>query len=256
MTGVDPIAARAFGARAEEYDRARPGWPPDAIAELIARFEARTVLDLAAGTGKLTRILVQHADEVIAIEPVDGMRAVLERRVPEARIVNGTAEAIPLPDASVDAVFVAEAFHWFDLDRAAREVARVLRPGGSLAILWNYLARDIDWADEVREALQAHRIDHARGPDKVPWREAIEAVFGPLHELKVDHDHVTDREQIIAELSSHSSIGALPPDRLQAALDASREVLERHGIDRVAIPLRATILTAQKRSGDSGPSAA
>ncbi|HEX5622579.1 MAG TPA: class I SAM-dependent methyltransferase [Solirubrobacteraceae bacterium] len=255
MTGVDPIAARAFGTRAEQYEQGRPGWPAEAVAAVIERFEARTVLDLAAGTGKLTRILVEHASEVLAIEPVDGMRAVLERTVPEARLLDGTAEAIPLPDASLDAVFVAEAFHWFDLERAAREVARVLRPGGGLAILWNYLARDIDWADEVYDAMKAHRIDHARGPDKVPWREAIEAVFGPLRKETFDHDHVTDRERVITELSSHSSIGALPPDRLQAALDAAREVLERHGIERVAIPLRTTIYTAQKRSGDSGPSA-
>jgi ubiquinone/menaquinone biosynthesis C-methylase UbiE len=252
---VDPIAARAFGSRAEQYEAGRPGWPPEAVAALVERFGAHTVLDLAAGTGKLTRILVEHASEVFAIEPVDGMRAVLERRVPNARMLDGTAEAIPLPDASLDAVFVAEAFHWFDLDRAPAEIARVLRPGGGLAVLWNYPSRSVGWRDEVYESLKVHRIEHARGPDKVPWREAIESVFGPLHKETFEHDHVTDRELIIAELSSHSSVGALPPDRLRAALDACRDVLERHGIDHVAIPLRATIYTAQKRSGDSGPSA-
>jgi SAM-dependent methyltransferase len=256
VTGVDPIAARAFGTRAEQYEEGRPGWPPAAIAELFARFEPRTVLDVAAGTGKLTRLLVEHASEVFAIEPVDGMRAVLEREVPDARLLDGTAEAIPLPDASVDAVFVAEAFHWFDLERAAAEIARVLRPDGVLVVLWNYLARSLDWADEVHATLKEHRIEHARGPDRVPWREAIEAVFGPMQEETVEHEHVTDRELVITELSSHSSVGALPPDRLAVALDAAREVLERHGIDDVAVPLRATILTVQKRSGDSGPSAA
>ncbi|HET8757140.1 MAG TPA: class I SAM-dependent methyltransferase [Solirubrobacteraceae bacterium] len=253
--GVDPIAARAFGSRAEQYDRARPGWPAAAIAGLLERVQARTVLDLAAGTGMLTRILVQHVPEVFAIEPVDGMRAVLERRVREARVVEGTAEAIGLPDAAVDAVFVAEAFHWFDLERAPAEIARVLRPGGSLAVLWHQPGRQLDWADELYDMLKAHRIDHPRGPDKVPWREAIEAVFGPLHEEMFEHDHVTDRELLITELSSHSSIGALPPERLQAALDACRELMERRGIDRVTIPLRTHIYTAQKRSGDSGPSA-
>ena len=252
---VDPIAARAFGSRAEQYEDGRPGWPADAVAALIERFDARTVLDLAAGTGKLTRILVKHSSEVFAIEPVDGMRAVLEREVPEARLLGGTAEAIPLPDESVDAVFVAEAFHWFDLERAAVEIARVLRPDGALVVLWNYLAQPLDWAEDVYETLKAHRIEHPRGPDKVPWREAIEAVFGPMREEIVEHEHVTDRERIITELSSHSSIGALPPDRLQAALDAARGVLERHAIEQFATPLRATILTAQKRSGDSGPSA-
>jgi SAM-dependent methyltransferase len=111
--GVPEPAASAFGGQAENYERGRPGWPAAAVAGLIERFDAHTVLDLAAGTGKLTRLLVEHADVVIAVEPVDGMRAVLEREVPEARVLTGTAEAIPLAGESVDAVFVAEAFHWF-----------------------------------------------------------------------------------------------------------------------------------------------
>jgi SAM-dependent methyltransferase len=252
---IDPIAARAFGSRAEQYEEGRPGWPSDAVVAVLERFQARTVLDLAAGTGKLTRILVEHANEVFAIEPVDGMRAVLERQVPEAQILTGTAEAIPLPDASLDAVFVAEGFHWFDLERAPAEIARVLRPGGGLAVLWNYLGEELGWADAAYTAIKPYRIEHGRGPDKVPWRAAIESVFGPMREETVDHVHDTDRERVIAEISSHSGVGALPPDQLQAALDAVREVLERHGVDEAAIPLRATILTVQKRSGDSAPSA-
>jgi SAM-dependent methyltransferase len=246
---VDPIAARAFGSRAEEYERGRPGWPADAIARLVERFDARTVLDLAAGTGKLTRVLVEHADEVIAAEPVDGMRAVLQRRVPAAGVIDATAEAIPLGDESVDAVFVAEAFHWFDLDRAPAEIARVLRRGGGLAVLWNRAGPPLDWVDEIYEILKAHRIEHGLGPDKVPWQAAIEAVFGPLEVEVVEQDHVTDRERLLAELSSHSSIGALPPERLAAALDACRIVLDRHGIERATIPLRTHIYTARKAGG-------
>jgi SAM-dependent methyltransferase len=253
--GVDEMAASAFGSQAENYDRARPGWPPGAVAGLIERFGAHTVLDLAAGTGKLTGVLVEHADEVIAVEPVDGMRAVLGRRVPAARVLSGTAEAIPLPDASVDAVFVAEAFHWFDLERAPAEIARVLRPGGGLAILWNRPGATVEWVDAVYETLKAHRREHTRMPHQIPWRESLEAVFGPLALEEVDNEHVIDPDLMIANLASHSSIGSLPPDRLEAALAAAREVIERHGIGRVAIPLRTHIYTAQKRSGDSAPSA-
>jgi ubiquinone/menaquinone biosynthesis C-methylase UbiE len=183
---VHPQAARGFGTRAEEYERGRPGWPAAAIAGLIERFHAHTVLDLAAGTGKLTRILAEHAAEVIAVEPLDGMRRVLTDRVPAARVLAGTAEAIPLPDASVDAVFVAEALHWFDLDRAPAEMARVTRPGGGLAVLWNRPGDPVRWLDEVYDTLKAHRIDHDRLPDKVQWRDALEATFGPLHEEVVD----------------------------------------------------------------------
>jgi ubiquinone/menaquinone biosynthesis C-methylase UbiE len=116
---VDPIAADAFDAMAAEYERGRPGWPAGAIASLLERFGARTVLDLAAGTGKLTDVLVAHAGQVVAVEPVDGMRRVLEARLPSVGSLAGTAEAIPLPDGSVDAVFVGEAFHWPDDRRAA-----------------------------------------------------------------------------------------------------------------------------------------
>jgi SAM-dependent methyltransferase len=252
---IDSLPARAFGSQAENYERGRPGWPDAEVARLLERFGARTVLDLAAGTGKLTRVLVRHADEVIAVEPVDGMRRVLEQRVPEARVLAGTAEAIPLPDGAVDAVFVAEALHWFDLDRAPAEIARVLRPGGGIAVLWNHPGPPLDWLDELYEALKAHRIEHDQRPDKVPWRAALEAEFGPLEEEIVDREHVTDRERVVAEIASHSSIGALPPDRLQAALATCRAVLERHGIDRIAIPIRTQLLTAQKRSGESGSSA-
>jgi ubiquinone/menaquinone biosynthesis C-methylase UbiE len=252
---VHPLPARAFHAQAENYERGRPGWPAHAVAGLIERWGARTVLDLAAGTGKLTRVLVEHAPEVIAVEPVDGMRHVLEQRVAGARILSGTAEAIPLADETVDAVFVAEAFHWFDLARAPAEIARVLVPGGGLAVLWNHAGPSVDWVDEIYETLKPHRLEHGIGPDKVPWREAIEAQFGPMLEEIVEQDHVTDRERLIAEISSHSSIGGLPPDRLRAAQAAVREVLERRGIDRATIPLETQILTAQKRSGESSSSA-
>jgi SAM-dependent methyltransferase len=253
--GVHELAASAFGSQAENYERARPGWPVDAVAGLIERFGARTVLDLAAGTGKLTRVLVRYADEVIAVEPVDGMRRVLEQQVPGARILTGTAEAIPLPDEAVDAVFVAEAFHWFDLDRAPAEIARVLRPGGHVAVLWNLPGATVEWVDEVYETLKAHRREHNQMPHQVDWRGALNAVFGPLEHEEADNEHVVDRELMVANLTSHSSIGSLPPDRLAAALAAAREVMERHGIERERIPIRTHIYTAQKRSGESGSSA-
>jgi ubiquinone/menaquinone biosynthesis C-methylase UbiE len=252
---VNPIAVRAFGAQAEAYERGRPGWPADAVARLIERFGARAVVDLAAGTGKLTRILAEHAD-VTAIEPVDGMRRVLAQTVPTARVMAGTAEAIPLPDGSVDAVFVAEAFHWFDLPAAAAEIKRVLRPGGWVAVLFNETAgEDPPWFKELGEALMAHRLSGTNLPRDVPWREALTAEFGELHDEAATHEQVTTRELMLVQIASFSSIGALPPDRFDAAIAAFREILERHGIDRLTIPLRTEITTAQKRSGDSRPSA-
>jgi ubiquinone/menaquinone biosynthesis C-methylase UbiE len=128
--------ARSFDRAAEEYERGRPGWPPE-VLELLPVAVDSTVLDIGAGTGKLTRVLAARYTHVIAVEPLAEMRAILEQRLPKAEALPGVAEAIPLGDASVDAVFTGQAFHWFANDVAVAEIARVLRPGGVLARMWN-----------------------------------------------------------------------------------------------------------------------
>jgi SAM-dependent methyltransferase len=243
---VNPVA-RAFDATADEYERGRPSWPADAIAELLERFGATEVLDLAAGTGKLTRVLAAHADEVIAVEPLGEMRRILQDRVPQARALAGTAEAIPLADASVDAVFVAEAFHWFDLPRAVAEIARVLRPGGHLVVVWNRPATDLDWFGDLWDAIKQHHPGE-HDVDRAPWRETIEADerFAPLEDEEAFHEHSTDRESQLALITSFSWIGSLPDDERGAALARARAVLERHGIDRVTVPYRTQISIARR----------
>ena len=128
--------SRSFDLAAEEYERTRPSYPSELLDELPLDSDA-DVLDLGAGTGKLTRVLVGRYAHVTAVEPLDGMRRILERVVPAAEALPGSAERIPLDDASVDAVFAAQAFHWFDHDVAMPEIARVLRPGGVLCLVWN-----------------------------------------------------------------------------------------------------------------------
>lgn len=133
-------ATRGFGLAADVYERGRPDYPKAGVRRLVQRLDlrpGRTVLDLAAGTGKLTRLLVPSGANVLASEPIPEMRAELERRVPAAIALGGTAERIPLVDQYVDAVTVAQAFHWFQPDEALREIRRVLRPGGGLALIWN-----------------------------------------------------------------------------------------------------------------------
>jgi len=134
LESIEP--ARSFDRAAVEYEQARPGYP-EGVLDLLPLEANATVLDLGAGTGKLTRVLTSRYARVIAVEPLDGMRAILERVVPAAESLAGTAEAIPLPDASVDAVFAAQAFHWFANDDAIAEIARVLRPAGVLCVIWN-----------------------------------------------------------------------------------------------------------------------
>ena len=151
--------ARSFDRAAVEYERARPGYPA-ALLDLLPLGPEAEVLDLGAGTGKLTRVLVARYRRVVAVEPLDGMRAILEQVVPGAESLAGSAEAIPVADASVDAVFAAQAFHWFANDEAVAEIARVLRPGGLLALVWNESTDPSPLPEAYRAYL--HRL-HALG---------------------------------------------------------------------------------------------
>ena len=255
MSDVHPLAATAFHTRAKDYERARPGWPPDAVASVLARFGAGAVVDLAAGTGKLTRVIAEQADTVIAIEPVEGMRRVLREQLPHVRAIDGTAEAIPLPNGSVDAVFVGEALHWFDFPRALAEIARVLKPRGGLAAFYHGVpAPDEPWFDEMNQAMEEHRmVDHDRPPYGA-WREAFEAApqFEPPVDETFPYEHQTTRDLMVAEIGSFSWIGALPQDRFEAALATARAVLERHGVDRLTFSYTVTVTTAQlKRAAES-----
>jgi SAM-dependent methyltransferase len=140
--------ATSFGSIAESYDRVRPGPPADALDWLVPA-GCEVAVDLAAGTGLFTRALEGRAERVIAVEPDERMRAVLARRSPGVRVIEGWGEAMPLPDASADAVFVSTAWHWFDPERAVPEIARVLRDGGRLGVLWTSRDRRADWVAEL-----------------------------------------------------------------------------------------------------------
>ena len=211
--------ADAFGNSAREYELGRPRWPEeliDRVAGVLELGSDATVLDLGAGTGKLTRDLVPRFGRVIAVEPDDAMRAVLEEGVPEAESLAGSAEAIPLPAASVDAVFTAEAFHWYASDESVGEIVRVLRPRGGLVILWNLDFGDPDppMGEEVDRVIDvAFAKGGAPGIGKVLsgfWREPIaKGPFEPLQESEVERTVTRTRAQWLANMLSVSSIAAL-----------------------------------------------
>lgn len=235
MSTVHPSAAIGFDRAAADYERGRPGYPPAAI-ELVARElglgpDSR-VVDLAAGTGKLTRALVPLGAQLIAVEPVAGMREQLQRTVPGVTTLEGTAEAIPLPDHAVDAVLVAQAFHWFDTEAAAAEIARVLIPGGGLAIIRNNWGERLPWLDELWPLIEGRRDQHpASGAHH--WRARLERTgrfATPLREAAVDHVVRSDRETLLARISSLSYVAMLDSDERRQLLDRVGALLDRHGV--------------------------
>jgi SAM-dependent methyltransferase len=238
-------AWRSFGDAAGVYELGRPGWPVE-VTTVGDVPESATVLDLAAGTGKLTRLLVTRFAHVIAVEPLDPMRAILERLVPQAESLSGSAEAIPLPDSSVSAVYVAEAFHWFGGDRAVvAEIERVLAPGGVLAVMWNERAGPSEppLPDAFRE-----RMNYWLGQGSWPyandrWRPAVEAgSFGPIHEESFPHEQVVDRDTILA--ASSSVIASLADEERARELTALSETLPEGERRR---KLRAEVYWSRRR---------
>jgi SAM-dependent methyltransferase len=211
MRGVHDAAARGFARSADAYERARPDYPPDAVAWLAERIgmrPGRTVVDLAAGTGKLTRPLAATGAEVVAVEPVAEMRARIGAEA--ARALDGTAEAIPLADASADAVTVAQAFHWFDGPAALAEIHRVLRPGGALALVWNRRPLEHPVHAAIERIIAPFRRDapaHRSGA----WRAAFEEtmLFGPLEERVFEHSRPHDADALADRVGSTSFVAAL-----------------------------------------------
>ena len=224
MTPVDPSPARArsFGLGAAAYRLARPGYPPDAIGWLVPDGATR-VLDLAAGTGKLTEELVDLGVEVVAVEPDDVMRTELTAALPGVRALTGTAEAIPLADASVDCVTVAQAWHWFDADRATAEIARVLRPGGRLGVVWNVRDESVGWVEALTHIL--HEGDSAPPEYSEPH---LGARFGPVEHATFTWTHRLPAAQLRTLAASRSHTIGLAPGERERLLDAVDALVHTH----------------------------
>lgn len=257
---VPDAAARGFQRGAGDYEAARPGYPDDVVRFLVEALDigtGRRVLDLAAGTGKLTRLLTGRGAALVAVEPVAAMRSTLAELVPEADVRDGTAEAIPLPDDSVDAVVVAQAFHWFRADAALAEIDRVLHPGGALALVWNVRDESVDWVRRFGELLVAGAAadpssDAFRETGKpyeegIAWPSVIAATgrFGPVGHHVTPWGQSVDADLLVRRAASTSFVSALPDDTRNRVLADVRSLATTHpdlrDRDRFVFPYLTTV---------------
>lgn len=221
--------AASFGGVADVYERARPGYPAEAVAWLTGDHPAR-VLDLGAGTGKLTRSLVAAGHDVVAVDPSEPMLAQLRTVLPAVDARVGSAERLPLEDASVDVVTAGQAYHWFDPAVALPEIARVLRPGGRLGLIWNLRDDTVGWVAELWSMFGDHEARRADDPVMIP-------PFGPLEQRTFRHEQRLDRDGLLGVVESRSYVAVLRLDQRAALLARVAALYDRvAGPDGVVLP--------------------
>jgi SAM-dependent methyltransferase len=224
--------AQAFAGVAEVYERARPSYPAEAVAWIVERCglgPGAVVCDVAAGTGKFTRLLVPTGARVIAVEPVPEMRGQLEAAVAGVVALAGAAESLPLDDASVDCITVAQAFHWFDYGRALPELGRAIRPGGRLALIWN-VRDDRDPLAAAVEEVIAPFVPPEQGVER-PWREPLEAfaAFGEIEHRGFPFEQLLDADGLVERIASISWIARLDDDTRRGVLERIRKLGNARG---------------------------
>jgi SAM-dependent methyltransferase len=254
VSRVHEVAVEGFTKGTDAYERARPSYPPDAVARVVSELgigPSSVTVDLAAGTGKFTRLLAPTGTRLIAIEPVEAMRAKLAEVIPGIEVRDGTAEAIPLADASIDGVTVAQAFHWFRHGEALREIARVLRTGGGLAVIWNARDNSVPWVARLHELIRWNRGQipaYDAGIEDWAGIVAGAEAFTPLQFRSFRHDQELDVDLLCDRVASTSYIAALPDDDRARVLDQVRELVADAELpERFLLPHRTDLYWCTKQ---------
>lgn len=239
----------AFGEQVDPgaYDQFRPGYPDRVIDWILDRPTTRLrVVDLGAGTGKLTEVITQRGHEAVAVEPSEGKLARFSEGHPGVEAHLGSGESIPLPDNSVDAVIAAQSWHWVDEGKACAEIARVLRPGGRVGIVWNVRDEQDPWVKELNEAVgRRQAIEEAAAPR--PKRPTLTNDFSPVEEWTVENVHALPSAEALVGLVSTWSYVQLAGDPM-SALTLAREIASRQAYDdgTVVMPQNCVAYRAHK----------
>jgi SAM-dependent methyltransferase len=247
--------SRGFGTATELYEKIRPEYPEAAVELLIRELgiaRGRVVVDVGAGTGKLTRALVRTGATLIAVEPLAEMRERLAESVPLAVPFDGTAEHMALRDGSAHAITVAQAFHWFDGDRALAEFHRVLALGGRVGLIWNVRDRSVPWVaafDRLVDAVDPDRPDHRTGK----WRAAFDrtTLFGPLEERDFAYAQTLTPAEFVDRARTVSSVASLPEPERERLLARFRELAATHpgirGRETMTLPYLTKVYWTERR---------
>lgn len=256
MADIHPAAADGYTQKAGVYVCGRPDYPADVADWLKTELGLRTgksVLDLGAGTGKFTARLMASGADVIAVEPVAAMRAELSRLNPGVDARAGTADAIPLAAASVDAVVCAQSFHWFATAAAVAEIFRVLKPGGMFGLIWNVRDETVDWVARLTDIMRPYEADVPRYHTGA-WRRVLPSSgFGPLTENQYPNHHHGPAEQVIVDrVLSVSFIAALPESALREVAQRVRDLIAATpalaGRSEVTFPYQTMAFSCQKQA--------
>jgi SAM-dependent methyltransferase len=252
--------ARSFDRSARLYERGRPDYPASAVRFVTSTFglgRGSVIVDLAAGTGKLTRALQVTGAALVAVEPMPGMRRVFRRAVPNVPVVDGRAEAIPLPDGLADAVFVGQAFHWFRGGPALKEIARVLRPDGVLVLVWNTRDDRVRWSRSLTEIVE-HAGGSRRGGRRSGegWRRAFRrgpSPFTGLRKRTFAHAQSATVPTVLARVLSISHVAVQTPAVRRKVAKEVRTILatdpRTRGRKVVTLPYRTEVYYCRKRPG-------
>ncbi|MEV4119375.1 class I SAM-dependent methyltransferase [Micromonospora sp. NPDC049645] len=244
---VDHTPALSFGAAASDYDRFRPRYPEAAVRWALDGLRDARVVDLGAGTGILTRGVLALAHQVTPVEPDPEMRAQLDAATPDTTALAGGAESVPLPDGFADAVVVGQAYHWFDRERAHAEIARILRPGGTFAPIWNLRDDRVGWVAELGRI--AHLGD---SPGNVVDKYTdFGSAFGPIELGEFAHHTVLTPDEVVAMMHTRSYWITASAERRETIDVRLRELFATHpdlvGRAAVELPYRTLVLRARRR---------